>query len=189
MSSSMKSGRAAREVLYDLPSRSQSVVLEWVALGHPLYDALLESNVLGKGEPVTPRDARREQLRKNDRRESAEHESAHAVAASALGLKVKSAEIADDDSGSCVYVAGTKLESAIVLMAPEIWLDRFRRDQFPYGPKGLKADHRALTEIGDALILRTAMKHCVEILRQNSALVLALSDRIEKNGRVVAPWS
>jgi hypothetical protein len=188
MSSSMKSGRAAREVFHDLPSRSQSVVLEWVTLGHDLYDALLASNVLGKGEPVTPRDARREELRINDRREAAEHEAAHAVVAYALGLNVKSAKISEDGEGECTYVKGTTLQRAIILMAPALWIDRFRRDQFPYGAKGLKADNRGLAEIGDTFVLREAWDHCMEILRQNRAILLATSDQIEKYGYIMAPW-
>jgi hypothetical protein len=178
----------AREVFLDLPWQHKDVVTAWLALGHHLRSAIVNSNVLGKGEPVTPRDARRAELRINDRREAAEHEAAHSVAASALGLKVESARIADDNSGSCVHVKGTKLDNAIVIMAPELWIDRFRRDQFPYGPTGLKADHRDLAEIGDVFILRAAMDHCMALLSQNRGFVLALSDQIEKFGYVVAPW-
>jgi hypothetical protein len=110
------------------------------------------------------------------------------MAAAALGLDVKFAKIDDDNSGSCVHVKGTKLENAIVIMAGEIWIDRFQRDAFPYGPTGLKADHRDLAEISDVFILRQAMKYCVEILKQNREFVLTLSDQIEKYGCVIAPW-
>jgi hypothetical protein len=175
------SERAAWEVFYTLPAQSRSVVREWLPrLGNNLRDALLSSNVLGTGELVTPLDARRDELRKNSKREAAEHEASHCVTARALGLEVKSARIADDNSGSCVHVKGTKLQNAIVLMAPELWIDRFRRDQFPYGPTGLKADHRELAAIGDIFVLRQAMDHCMAILRQNRALVLATSDQLLK---------
>ena len=135
------SERAAWEVFYTLPAQARSVVREWLPLlGNNLRDSLLSSNVLGTGELVTPLDARRDQLRKNRKREAAEHESAHAVTARALGLEVQSARIADDNSGECVHVKGTKLQNAIVLMAPELWIGTFSRDAFPYGPTGLKAD-------------------------------------------------
>jgi hypothetical protein len=184
----MKSDRAAWEVIHDLPAQPRSAVREWLARGHSPRDALLEANALGNGPLVTPRDKRREELRKNDRREAAEHEAAHAVTARALGLEVKSAKIAEDNSGSCIHVQGTKLESAIVLMSAELWIDRFRRDQFPYGPTGLKADHRELAAISDVFILRRAMDHGMAILRQNRALVLATSDQILKWGFVLDPW-
>lgn len=183
----MSSGRATAEIFVDLPWQSKDVVREWLAVGHDLRDAILRSNALGKGELITPRDARQEELQIMDRREACEHEASHAVVASALGLKVKSARIAADNSGSCVHVKGTELQNAIVIMAPELWIDQFRTDAFPYGAKGLKADHRALAEIGDALVLREAVKHCIEILKQNRAIVLATADKIEKYGYVV-PW-
>jgi hypothetical protein len=110
------------------------------------------------------------------------------VAASALGLDVKFAKIDDDNSGSCVHVKGSDLQNAIVIMAPELWIDRFRKDQFPYGASGLKADHRDLAEISDVFILRKAMSHCMAILSQNMAIVLATADQILKYGYVVAPW-
>lgn len=183
------SDRAAWEVFYDLPAQARSVVREWLPfVGHDLRDALLSSNVLGTGELATPRDKRHDDLRKNARREAAEHEASHVVTARALGLEVHSARIADDNSGSCVHAKGTKLESAIVLMAPELWIGRFRRDQFPYGPTGLKADHRELAAISDVFILRQAMDHCMAILRQNRALVLATSEQILKWGFVLDPW-
>jgi hypothetical protein len=185
----MSSGRAAAEIFYDLPWQSREVVREWLAIGHDLRDALLSSNVLGSGPLVTPRDVRQEQLRKMDRRESAEHEASHAVAASALGLKVESAKINADGSGQCVFAkGGTKLQRAIVLMSPELWIERFRRDAFPYGAKGLKGDHRALAEISDAFILREAMDHSMAILKQNRAIVLATADKIERYGYVAVPW-
>jgi hypothetical protein len=92
--------RAANEIFIDLPLESKEVVREWL-VGHNMRDAILNSNVLGSGPLVTPRDARREELRMMDRREAAEHESAHAVAAQALGLDVKHAKISADGAGEC----------------------------------------------------------------------------------------
>jgi hypothetical protein len=141
------SSRGAREVFHDLPWQQKNVVGEWLAAGHDLRSAIVRSNVLGTGEPITPLDAWREERWASDRQQTAEHESAHSVAASALGLKVQSAKIKEDGSGSCVHSNGTKLQNAIVIIAPELWIGRFRRDAFPHGPTGLKADHRALAEI------------------------------------------
>jgi hypothetical protein len=182
------SERGAREVFHDLSWQQKNVVSEWLAAGHDLPDAILNANALGTGELVTPRDARRDRLRIADRQEAAEHESAHAVAAQALGLDVQSAKIAEDGSGECVHVKGTRLERAIVKMAGELFIDRFRKDVFPYGAKGLEGDHRALAAIGDVFILRSAMDHCMAILKQNRAIVLATANQIEKYGQVVAPW-
>jgi hypothetical protein len=182
------SERGAREVFHDLSWQQKNVVGEWLAAGHDLPDAILNANALGTGELVTPRDARRDRLRIADRQEAAEHESAHAVAAQALGLDVQSAKIAEDGSGECVHVKGTRLERAIVKMAGELFIDRFRKDVFPYGAKGLESDHRALAAIGDVFILRSAMDHCMAILKQNRAIVLATANQIEKYGQVVAPW-
>src|SRR5947209_3975402 len=142
------SERGAREVFRDLPWRQKDVVSEWLAAGHDLQSALLESDVLGQGEPITPREARWQALRANDKREASEHEAAHAVVAAALGLDVISAKISEDGSGECTHVKGTKLQTATVRMAGELWIDQFRAQQFPYGAKGLEGDHRALAAIG-----------------------------------------
>jgi hypothetical protein len=179
--------RAASEVFLSLPLESRDVIREWLVRGHNMRDAILRSNALGSGALITLRDARREELRINDRREAAEHEAAHAVAAQALGLDVKFAKINADGNGECTYVKGTKQQRAVILMAPELWISKFRQDAFPYGPTGLKGDHRALAAIGDAFVLRAAMDHCIEILKQNRAIVLATADKIEKYGYVV-PW-
>jgi len=183
------SERAAREVFYDLPYEARAVVQEWLATGHDLRDALIRSNALGSGELRTPRDARREELWHHDQREACEHEASHAVAAQALGLDVRSAKINVDGSGVCTYAkGGTKLQQAIVLMAPSLWIGRFRSDVFPYGPKGLKSDHRKLAEISDEFIIREALGHCMEILKQNRAILLATADRLERYGSVLKPW-
>jgi hypothetical protein len=153
-----------------------------------MRDALLRSNALGPGDLVTVQDADHEERRIRDRRELAEHESAHGTVAAALGLRVKSLRIADDQfDGECAHVGGTPLENAIVTMAGELWVDKFRKAEFPYGPHGLQSDHEALSEIGDVLILRTALGHCMEILKQNRAIVLATADKVEKYGYIV-PW-
>jgi hypothetical protein len=181
-----QSDTAARQVFDSLPSQVQDVVRQWVRIGYGLHAALLESGAL-TDEILTPADARHRDLRINRQRQAAEHEAAHAVAAHALGLKVHHTKIREDGSGECSHAQGTKLQHAIVIMAPEIWINQFRRDQFPYGAEGLKLDHRDLAEIGDVLILRSAMTHCIEILKQNSAVLLATASKIEKYGYLV-PW-
>lgn len=181
-------GRAEREIFAELPWPHKDVVRQWLALGHDLRSAIVNSNVLGTGEPITPLDAHRRALRANDKREASEHEAAHCVAAAALGLDVKSAKISDDGSGECTYVKGSKLETAIVRMAGELWIGRFCAQRFPYGAKGLEGDHRALAAIGDVLILRKAMDHCMSILSQNREIILATAAEILEHGVVVAPW-
>jgi hypothetical protein len=182
------SERGAREVFHDLTWRQKDVVSEWLAAGHDLPDAILGSNVLGTGEPITPREARWQALRANDKREVAEHEAAHCTVAAAVNLDVISAQIFEDGSGECTHVKGTKLQTATVRMAGELWIDQFRAQQFPYGAKGLEGDHRALAAIGDVFILRSAMAHCTAILAQNREIVLGTAAQILKYGQVVAPW-
>lgn len=174
--------RAATELYLDLPWQSRAVVDKWRALGHDMVDSLLQSNAIGAGELVTPQEARAEENRKRHRRQQAEHESSHAVVAEALGLRVKSAKIIGD-GGECIHTKGTKLEEAIIAMAPQIWIEKFRSDVFIYGARGLEDDHATLAELGcDKFFLRQAMDHCYEILRQNSAQILAAADQIEKYG-------
>lgn len=181
-------GRAEREVFTELPWQHKDLVSEWLAAGHDLHSALLESNVLGQGEPITPRQARAAEWFQRDQQEVSEHEASHCVVAAALGLDVISAKIADDGSGECTYVKGTKLQTAIVRMAGEIWIDQFRKSEFPYGAKGLEGDHRALAEISDAFVLRRALVHCTAILSTNREIVLDTATQILKYGQVVAPW-
>ncbi|MGH3573382.1 MAG: hypothetical protein ACRDUW_16355 [Pseudonocardiaceae bacterium] len=181
--------RAAREIFADLPWQARDVIHEWLATGHDLRAALLNSNALGSGELITPRDARQQELRRMDRREASEHEASHAVAAHALGLPVTSATISAAGGGECKHAkAATKLQDAIIAVAPELWITRFRRDEFVYGAHGLKDDHRRLAAINDEVIIRQALNHCMEILRQNRAVILATADKLERDGAVFKPW-
>ena len=110
--------RAAREVFYDLPLESRSVVREFLAMGHDMRSAILASNALGGDDQLrTPRDARQEDLKILDRKETAEHESAHLCTAAALGLEVYSAKINPDGTGECAGESsfakdGNRLERA-----------------------------------------------------------------------------
>ncbi len=176
------SERRARQVYASLPRREKDVVREWLVTGHGLLDAILNSNVLGSGQPITPRDARRKALYENDQRQAAEHESAHLCVAAAVGLDAKFATISPDGSGECGFgKGGTPIQRAATLMAPEIWINKFRRDSFPNGAKGLKGDHKALS-IYDVFVMRKAMDLCIDVLRDRRAIILAAADRIEKLG-------
>lgn len=178
--------RAAMELYLDLGWEAQEVVREWLATGHELVDALLQSNAMGTGDLITPRQARANESRTRNRRQTAEHEAAHATAALALGLQVRYAKIIDEGEGECSYIPGTQMENAISLIAPECWITQLRRDAFPYGATGLKCDHRKLADVslGDRVLLREAWGHTMEILRQNSAWLLATADSLEKYGYV-----
>lgn len=118
----MTSDRAARAVFADLPWQTRDVVGQWMATGHNLRDSIVNSNALGSGGLITPRDARQEDLQILDRREAAEHEASHLCTAQALGLNVHFARIRADGSGECTFAqsGSSRLERAIVLMAPEI---------------------------------------------------------------------
>lgn len=172
--------RAARQVYANLSSRESYVVREWLATGHNMRDAILASNALGTGELRTPADALREERYARDKRQASEHEAAHLCVASAVGLDAKYATISPDGSGECGFAkGGTPLQRATVLLAGEIWINKFRRDAFPNGAKGLKGDHKALS-IYDVFVMRRAMDLCIDVLRDRRAIILAAADRIEK---------
>ncbi|MDQ2880486.1 MAG: hypothetical protein M3Y48_04280 [Actinomycetota bacterium] len=176
------SERAARQIYANLTLRQQEVVRGWLAQGHDMRDAILDSNILGTGELRSPRDALRQQRYQSDQRQSAEHEASHLCVATAVGLDGKYATISPNGSGECGFSkGGTPIQRAATIMAPEIWINKFRRDAFPNGAKGLKGDHRALA-IYDVFVMRQAMGLCIEVLRDRRAIILAAADRIEKFG-------
>ncbi|PZS14118.1 MAG: hypothetical protein DLM60_19660 [Pseudonocardiales bacterium] len=165
-----------------LTLRQQDVVRQFLTQGLNMHDAILASNALGTGELRTPRDALREERCARDKRQAAEHEAAHLCVATAVGLDAKYATICPDGSGECGFSkGGTPIQLAATIMAPEIWINKFRRDAFPNGAKGLKGDHRALA-IYDVFVMRKAMDLCIDVLRDRRAVILAAADRIEKFG-------
>ena len=62
-------------------------------------------------------------------------------------------------------------------------------DIYFYGAHGLSDDRRQLTSISsDEFFLGQADDLCMEILRQNRAIVLVTASQIERYGQIVAPW-
>lgn len=199
------SEQIAKAAFDELPARSKQIVREWRQAGHDWCTSLLSSNALGRGALITPDESEQQADRErfyaqllqwqnhlspptpeSRRRESAEHESAHTIVAQALGLPVRFARISADHSGSCVHGSGSELENATVVVAAELWIERFRGYEYPNGPTGCAGDRKAAAAI-DELILRKARDNCMAILRDHRAVVLACADKIERDGFVL-PW-
>jgi hypothetical protein len=200
------SGRSSEQVSFGivkgLEPRDRRLVREWVDLtGCDWTTALLNSGVMGAGHRRTPEQeahaaARREADEALEtwlqlvsppdsvalRREAAEHEAAHAVVAEAFGATVSVATISTDGSGFCRYsVAGlTDLHRCAVMLAAKVWLETFRTIAFPRGASGTAQDRRDAAATGADL--RQATDLAFEILRDNRAAVLALADRIDRDG-------
>lgn len=194
--------RIARRHYKELPYRDQLAVLEWIDRGSSWSDALVYSGVLATTSArVSPYQAARE--RENEeraraiasnaerfvlfggRRQASEHEAAHIVVGKALGLKVKGGYVVGS-SGWCMYEGGTPFQTATIASAGEHWISVFRSQEFPGGAFGCASDRRAvLTALRDDWEIAKAIRACHEMLRDNVATVLAVSDRIEADGRYV----
>ncbi|MGH3811235.1 MAG: hypothetical protein ACRDUV_02110 [Pseudonocardiaceae bacterium] len=182
----------ARSIYEALPTRDKRVVLAWRQLGNDWCTSVLNSGVMrASGQRTTPHDAARQDLTdqyeqllldqqrrimgSDQRRETAEHEAAHAIVADALGLKVRVAYIGleADGSGGCIYERGTPFDTATVAMAGEMWIGVFRSDEFLGGPRGCGPDHLEHSK---------AYYRCFHILQTNGSAVMALADRLDQDG-------
>lgn len=192
--------RIARSHYETLDYRDRLVALEWVNVGHSWSDALIYSGVLSRTAPrVSPYQAARD--RENDelgramvkraerftlfgsRRQAAEHEAAHLIVGQGLGLDVKVSYVLPGGTGRCLYEAGTPFQTATIALAGETWIGVFRSQEFPGGPTGCESDIRAVWKaLPDDWEIRRAHRLCCQILRENTALVLAISDHIEADG-------
>jgi hypothetical protein len=115
------------------------------------------------------------------------------ITAMRLGIKVNAAIIAPDgNGGSCSYgeTAPPELRAVIAVAAPT-WISEFRRSEFPRGAVGVLGAwgagsdwETAIRAVGDDVGLRRATDRAREILAEHRAELLAIADRIDRDGYV-----
>lgn len=198
----MKSSeQIARSAYEKLSVKDRWVVMAWRELGNDWATSMLNSGALSTGRCVHPAEAARVQesdridemiLRLHQRsmptdealrrRETAEHEAAHSVVAQALGLEVRAAYVTTD-GGHCLHTRGTPHQTATVALAGQVWISIFRSLEFPRGATGCADDRRKAADAVDTgMAWEKAHRQCFEILKENRAAVLALADRIDRDG-------
>jgi hypothetical protein len=216
----VKSTEQRAKAIFDkLTVRKQMSVLDWRELGNNWQDSLLGSGVLcesGSYRLTATEAARQEiydrvhaatierrlhnlQLLHPDevsfRKETAEHESSHCVVAMSLGRHVRSVSIDDDDpsAGRCRYSenAGTPLETAIISVAPIVWIEQIRYREFrhlPRGATGCENDlKRAHAAVGYDMQwnLGKAFRRAHAILEDNFDAVMSVAEVLDREGSYV----
>lgn len=194
----------ARSAYEKLSARDKRVVVAWRERGFGWSDSMVNSNAISATLPrVHPdqaaRDAESDQLdelvlRRQQRlmptdealrrRETAEHETAHATVARALGLEV-AATYVTSDGGRCLHARGTPFQTATVALAGQMWIGTFRSLEFPRGPTGCADDlRRAHQAVGSDMRWELGKAHrlCRELLADNRATILALADQLDRDG-------
>jgi hypothetical protein len=212
----VKSAEQAAKRLYDgLPTRKKMRVMDWLVLGNSWSDSLINSGVLADSDqsayPRTPSEAARDELADqlnekrlarqlrnllpdevSSRRQTAEHEAAHAVCVLAFGKALRSISIDNDNpsGGLCSYERGlTPLETAVVCVAPIVWLEQIRYRSFPHylanGATGCESDIRkAQDAVGCDMNfeLGRAFRNARELLLAEYDSVMAIGDRLDRDG-------
>lgn len=187
----------AREAYLWLPERDKRIVQTWRDLGNDWFTSVVNSGVLApSGLRLWPEqyDSWAEQRDKRDQliakrqaeryREGAEHEAAHAILAKSFDLKVKLAHIQPDGTGACHYEpAQTPFQTATIALAGETWINVFRSREFPCGATGCEKDQQKVRDAcRDGVLIDHAYRQCYLTLKANKDAVLALVDRIERDG-------
>lgn len=197
---------------WKLDVRDQMNVLDWMVLGNSCQDSMVSSGVLTGPRPatgrVTPQEAAKQRtydkefgklverrvrnLLPNEisrRRETAEHESAHAIIVMSFGRALlRSISINSDNpsGGLCTYEKGsTPFETATIAVAPIVWLEQIRFAEFPHymsnGATGCESDLKR-ARVAAGWELDRAFKCCREILLDNYDSVLAVADKLDRDG-------
>jgi hypothetical protein len=216
----VKSNEQRAKAAFDkLTIREQMTVLDWRELGNNWQDALIGSGVLCESgnRRLTATEAVRQQVydqvhaatverrlhnlqllhpdETTLRRETAEHESSHCVVAMSLGRSIRSVSINDDDpsAGRCKYseAAGTPLETAVISVAPIVWLEQIRYREFRHLPRGatgcendLKRAHAAVgydMQWGFGELWK-AFRQAHTILEDNFDAVMSVADVLDREG-------
>ena len=73
----------------------------------------------------------------------------------------------------------------VIAVAGELWITIFRSMRYPEADAGCGRDHHALGQAADEFGAQQAVVQATRILREHRAAVLALTDRIERDSRVV----
>jgi hypothetical protein len=193
------SEQVAFDALKELSAPDRRLVEAWHDLGNDWVTSLVNSGVLGRTHRTHPSDiqadtfesaledrSRRLQVGpQRARRKAAEHEAAHATVAEALGYRVHEVVIGDHGSGHVEYEQASRKDTAVIAVAGGLWITAFRSAQYPEGDAGCGQDDRALAVAADQFDGRQATAQATQILREHRAAVLALADRVERDGRAV----
>lgn len=189
----MTSEQVAWSMYAGLSARDRAAVDAWRTLGNDLVTALLNSDVLRSAAPARfPADdvadwSRRILGTDRDllRQEAAEHESAHAVVARALGVHVAEVSIDDDGSGRTVFEETSREAAAIIACAGHVWVGEFRGTVFPAGPRGCSGDGQALARStnADSYNVDQAVRRARLILTECRDDVLQLARVLVADGR------
>jgi hypothetical protein len=174
------------------PRADRRLAAAWLSRGFEPLDALAQSGLLS-GErrhpeqlPPDPFEARlrrlQEPLRDQLEREIAEHESAHCWTALARGLDVRDVSMGSDVGGGLTRFAEPDdlIDFGAVLSAGELWIDSFRRDQFPAGARGCTSDRRGILQRLNHLEIREAHRRAFGVLRQYAADILTLAEALRE---------
>ena len=191
----MTDQRSSEQIAFDaykgLDPARRHVVDAWRALGCDWSEAVVNSRAVSEvltprrppiGDVWTTRHAPR--TPEMTRRLAAEHEAAHAVVASALGVPVVEVSIDERGGGETIFEAASAMDSATIAVAAEIWVDELRWRTYPGGDRGCSGDRRQLARHVDDFGARQACTRARAILRDNADAVLALADRLEEESRL-----
>ncbi|PBC79895.1 hypothetical protein BX265_4724 [Streptomyces sp. TLI_235] len=185
------SEQVAWQMYTQLDAQDRAAVDAWRSLGNDLTTSLLSSGVLGgQRHPAGDPDDVRVRMASRDADYAlqlvAEHEAAHAIVARALGLGPVEIEIADDMSGVTRYAKTSRMGSAIVAVAAEVWITDFRYFAFPGGDRdGCRADRRALLmNTGGDVDILDASRRAYAILAERREEVLAAAHRLAQDRRL-----
>ena len=90
-----------------------------------------------------------------------------------------------DGNGGCRFVEGLdKIDNAAVYLAGGMWIRVFRSGRFPGGATGCRLDHEAVLRRVDDMELQEAQRRAHAALYERQADILALADRLERDGTV-----
>jgi hypothetical protein len=179
-----------------MPKADRWILRSWRDHGYEPLDALAESRLLvgGRRHPLQQLErteewhfaAQREHPTTRARRQTAEHEAAHCWAALQLGLAVYDVRMNDGDgNGGCRFVEGPgKIDNAAVYLAGGMWIRVIRSGRFPGGATGCRLDHEAVLRRVDDMELQEAQRRAHAALYERQADILALADRLERDGTV-----
>ncbi|MQY13769.1 hypothetical protein SRB5_39210 [Streptomyces sp. RB5] len=180
-----------------LPVEDRRAVDAWRDLGNDVVTSLLNAGVLRSGETRRlPAGDTADWTRRSlgidkalIRQEAAEHEAAHAVAARALGVHVAEISITEDGSGSTSFETTSRKATAVIAVAPRVWVGEFRAVVFPNGARGSGRDEQLLARAtaADAYNVAEATRRARLILGGRRDEVLALARRLVEDGHVTFP--
>jgi hypothetical protein len=190
------------EAYWELSRADKRLVNRWESRGADRFEAMMNSGVLTSSR-TDPDDAlfeatellmiekeQREALVIGDKRRhrSAEHEAAHIVTGAHFGCVPKVASITDDGNGETIgpYRSLSDAKLRAVLVAPEIWINRFRFGYYRSGDDGCSHDREQLIRFGgyDRVNRAEAMQTAHAILYDKRDEVHKMADLLYERGSI-----